>query len=104
MQCREVLQHRVGIEVPHGIAYTNVTVMNGFIRVAHRGSSGTCPEDPRAANEKAVESGVDMVEIDCQLSKDGHVVVFHDERLPAPAAAEGPRPPKTPKQLPKPAL
>ena len=64
-------------------------VMNGFIRVAHRGSSGTCPENTRAAIEKAVESGVDMVEIDCQLSKDGHVVVFHDERLARTARAKG---------------
>jgi len=63
--------------------------MNGFIRVAHRGSSGTCPENTRAAIEKAVESGVEMVEIDCQLSKDGHVVVFHDDRLTRTARAKG---------------
>jgi len=63
--------------------------MNSFIRVAHRGSSGTCPENTRAAIEKALDSGVEMVEVDCQLSKDGHVVVFHDERLARTARAKG---------------
>jgi glycerophosphoryl diester phosphodiesterase len=75
--------------------------MNGFIRVAHRGSSGTCPENTRAAIEKAVESGVDMVEVDCQLSKDGHVVVFHDERLARTARAKGHVRSKTLKELQK---
>lgn len=63
--------------------------MNGFIRIAHRGSSGTCPENTHAAIEKAIESGVDMIEVDCQLSKDGHVVVFHDERLRRTARVKG---------------
>jgi glycerophosphoryl diester phosphodiesterase len=75
--------------------------MNGFIRIAHRGSSGTCPENTRAAIEKALESGVDMVEIDCQLSKDGHVVVFHDERLARTARAKGHVRSKTLKELQK---
>src|SRR3954454_13449160 len=75
--------------------------MNGFIRVAHRGSSGTCPENTRAAIEKAIDSGVEMIEIDCQLSKDGHVVVFHDERLARTARAKGYLRSKTLKELKK---
>lgn len=55
--------------------------MAGFIKIAHRGSSGSYPENTRIAFEKAIETRVDMIEMDCQLSKDGHVVVFHDERL-----------------------
>ena len=75
--------------------------MNGFIRVAHRGSSGTCPENTRAAIEKAVDSGVEMVEVDCQLSKDGHIVVFHDDRLARTARAKGFVRSKTLKELKK---
>jgi glycerophosphoryl diester phosphodiesterase len=60
-----------------------------FIKVAHRGSSGSYPENSRVAIEKAIETGVDMVEVDCQLCKDGHVVVFHDERLQRTAGAKG---------------
>ena len=63
--------------------------MGGFIRVAHRGSSGSYPENSRIALEKAIEAGVDMIEVDCQLSKDGHVVVIHDERLQRTARAKG---------------
>ena len=63
--------------------------MAAFIRVAHRGSSGSYPENTRIALEKAIEAGVDMVEVDCQLSKDGHVVVIHDERLDRTAKVKG---------------
>ena len=60
-----------------------------FIKIAHRGASGSCPENTRVAFEKALESGVDMIEVDCQLSKDGHVVVFHDEGLSRIAGVKG---------------
>ncbi|MBI2361131.1 MAG: glycerophosphodiester phosphodiesterase [Deltaproteobacteria bacterium] len=50
---------------------------------------------------KAIEAGADMIELDCQLSKDGHVVVIHDERLDRTAGARGPVCSKTLKQLKK---
>jgi glycerophosphoryl diester phosphodiesterase len=55
--------------------------MANIVRIAHRGASGSFPENTRLAVEKALEARADMVELDCQLSSDGHVVVFHDERL-----------------------
>jgi glycerophosphoryl diester phosphodiesterase len=55
--------------------------MVNFLRIAHRGASGNFPENTRLAVEKALEAGADMVELDCQLSSDGHIVIFHDERL-----------------------
>jgi glycerophosphoryl diester phosphodiesterase len=55
--------------------------MAKFVRIAHRGASGSFPENTRLAFEKALEARVDMIELDCQLSSDGHVVIFHDERL-----------------------
>lgn len=63
--------------------------MANFIKIAHRGSSGSYPENTRLAFERAIEAGADMIEIDCQLSKDGHVVVFHDERLQRTTGAKG---------------
>lgn len=50
-------------------------------KIAHRGASGRYPENTRLAFGKAIEVGADMIELDCQLSRDGHVVVFHDEHL-----------------------
>jgi len=63
--------------------------MAGFIKIAHRGASGNFPENSRLAFEKAIAARADMIELDCQLSKDGHVVIFHDERLRRTARARG---------------
>jgi glycerophosphoryl diester phosphodiesterase len=41
------------------------------------------------AFQKAIETRADMIELDCQLSRDGHVVVFHDETLSRIAKAGG---------------
>ena len=48
---------------------------------AHRGYSGLYPENTMLAFQKAVEAGADEIELDVQLSKDGQVVVFHDDSL-----------------------
>lgn len=47
----------------------------------HRGAAGLAPENTLPALEKALRLGIDGVEIDIQRSADGHLVVFHDERL-----------------------
>jgi glycerophosphoryl diester phosphodiesterase len=49
--------------------------------VAHRGFSGAAPENTLAAFRKAIEIGSDMIELDIHLSKDGRIVVIHDETL-----------------------
>lgn len=46
---------------------------------AHRGASGYAPENTLEAFAKAVEMQADGVELDVQLSKDGEIVVIHDE-------------------------
>lgn len=63
--------------------------MPSFKKIAHRGASGRYPENSRLAFEKAIAAGADMIEIDCQLSADGQVVVFHDERLARTTGARG---------------
>ena len=55
--------------------------MPRFLKIAHRGASGAFPENTRIAFQKAIKARVDMIEMDCQLTQDGHVVVFHDEKL-----------------------
>jgi glycerophosphoryl diester phosphodiesterase len=49
--------------------------------VAHRGSSGTAPENTISAIKEAVEAGAMMVEVDIQLTKDNHFVAYHDENF-----------------------
>jgi glycerophosphoryl diester phosphodiesterase len=63
--------------------------MAGLKKIAHRGASGAFPENTRLAFEKALAAGADMIELDCQLTRDGHVVVFHDEQLRRTAGARG---------------
>jgi glycerophosphoryl diester phosphodiesterase len=48
---------------------------------AHRGLSGLFPENTMLAFQKAAEAGCDEIELDVQLSRDGTVVIFHDETL-----------------------
>ncbi len=53
----------------------------GCQRVAHRGGAALAPENSLAAFRHARTLPVDAIEIDVQMSRDGHVVVFHDETL-----------------------
>jgi len=48
---------------------------------AHRGSAGTHPENTMIAFQEALRSGADGIELDVQMSKDGKIVVIHDERI-----------------------
>lgn len=48
---------------------------------AHRGASGYAPENTMPAFEKAIEMGADGIELDVQLTKDGELVVIHDETI-----------------------
>ncbi len=50
-------------------------------RVAHRGGSALAPENTLAAFQQALNWPVDAIELDVQMSADGHAVVFHDETM-----------------------
>ena len=49
--------------------------------VAHRGSSFEMPENTLAAVQEGIADNADFVEIDVQRSKDGELVVIHDNTL-----------------------
>src|SRR5260370_33202589 len=49
--------------------------------VGHRGAMGHCPENTLASFERGLELGADWIELDVHLSRDGAVVVIHDETL-----------------------
>lgn len=48
---------------------------------AHRGASGTAPENTLPAFEQAIRAGADGIELDLQRTSDGHLVVCHDETV-----------------------
>lgn len=53
------------------------TVLN----IGHRGASGYAPEHTLPAYDLALRQGADYIEQDLQLTKDGVLVVIHDETL-----------------------
>jgi glycerophosphoryl diester phosphodiesterase len=48
---------------------------------AHRGAMDTHPENTLAAFREAVRLGAHMIEFDVRMTKDGHLVILHDETV-----------------------
>lgn len=51
------------------------------LTIGHRGASGYAPEHTIPAYDLALQMGADYIEQDLQLTKDGVLVVLHDETL-----------------------
>jgi len=49
--------------------------------IAHRGASGERPEHTRAAYERAIEQGADFIEPDLVVSRDGVLIVRHENEI-----------------------
>jgi glycerophosphoryl diester phosphodiesterase len=49
--------------------------------IAHQGGDGIWPGDTMLAFEKAVGIGSDVLEMDAHITKDGQIVVMHDEKV-----------------------
>ena len=52
-----------------------------ILRVAHRGASAQYPENTLLAFRRAIEQGVDALELDVHLTADDELVVMHDSTL-----------------------
>jgi glycerophosphoryl diester phosphodiesterase len=57
--------------------------------IAHRGASAYAPENTLAAFELAIEMKAHWFELDCTLTKDGEVLVIHDDDLKRTTNREG---------------
>ncbi len=51
------------------------------LQIAHRGGAGLWPENTMAAFEHAIAMGADASGSMCILSRDGQLIVHHDESL-----------------------
>lgn len=49
--------------------------------IGHRGAMGHSPENTMASFERGLELGADLVELDVHLSRDGALMVIHDESV-----------------------
>jgi glycerophosphoryl diester phosphodiesterase len=57
---------------------------------AHRGGSGLAPENTLPAFERGLALGADALELDIQTTKDGEIVVIHDQVVDRTTNATGP--------------
>lgn len=72
-------------QVVHSVSQPSKDV----ITVAHRGASGYAPENTMSAYELALEMNADCIEIDLQLTHDGHLVAIHDNTLERTTTGSG---------------
>jgi glycerophosphoryl diester phosphodiesterase len=56
---------------------------------AHRGASGYAPENTLEAFQKAIDMKADGIELDVQMTKDGQLVILHDETVNRVSDASG---------------
>ena len=62
---------------------------NSVLVVAHRGDWRYAPENSLAAIENVIKMGCDVVEIDIQKTKDGHLILMHDNTLDRTTTGHG---------------
>lgn len=60
------------------------------IAIGHRGAAGEVPENTLASFERAVADGVAILESDVHPTRDGEVVLLHDEELDRTTDGTGP--------------
>ncbi len=62
---------------------------NSVLVVAHRGDWRYAPENSLAAIENVIKMGGDIVELDIHKTKDGHLILMHDNTLDRTTTGHG---------------
>jgi len=57
--------------------------------IGHRGAKAYAPENTLSSIHAAADLGVEWVEVDVKLTKDGTAIIFHDEELERCTGAQG---------------
>lgn len=52
-----------------------------MLKIGHRGAKGYAPENTLVSFKKAIDLGVEGVELDVHLTADNHLICIHDETL-----------------------
>ena len=63
--------------------------MNKILKIGHRGAKGYVAENTLASFQKALELGVDGIELDVHLSLDKKIMVIHDDTIDRTTSAKG---------------
>lgn len=60
---------------------TTIAIAGDLNVIGHRGAAGLIPENTLAGFKKAMELGVDTIELDVRLTSDNEAVIYHDTKL-----------------------
>jgi glycerophosphoryl diester phosphodiesterase len=60
-----------------------------MLKIGHRGARGYAAENTLTSFKKAIELGVDGIELDVYLSSDNEIVVIHDETIDRITSGKG---------------
>jgi glycerophosphoryl diester phosphodiesterase len=82
------LSRTKGVPVPEHKYFANDA--GRTLVIAHRGGAGLWPENTLYAFERAAALGVDVIETDVRATKDGEIVVFHDDNVNRTTDGAGP--------------
>lgn len=63
--------------------------LSTFVNYAHRGASFYAPENTSMAFYEGIRLGANGIETDIQMSKDGELVLFHDDTLQRVCGVDG---------------
>jgi glycerophosphoryl diester phosphodiesterase len=63
--------------------------MKPILKIGHRGAKGYEPENTLVSFQKAIDLGVDGIELDVHISNDGEIMVIHDEKINRTTDGEG---------------
>lgn len=62
---------------------------NKILVSAHRGDWRNAPENSLQAFQYCIDMGVDIIELDVQETKDGHLVIMHDKKIDRTTKGKG---------------
>ncbi|HZZ33168.1 MAG TPA: glycerophosphodiester phosphodiesterase [Phenylobacterium sp.] len=82
----EITRRALGATAAAAAALTSLPAFGqGFkktpLMIAHRGASGERPESTLLAFRQAIAEGADFIEPDLEMTKDGHLVVRHENEI-----------------------
>jgi glycerophosphoryl diester phosphodiesterase len=60
-----------------------------MLKIGHRGAKGHAPENTLVSFQRAIELGVDGIELDVHLTSDKHLIVIHDDTVDRTTSGSG---------------
>ena len=89
ISCENKAQNKTQISINDLIQNLKDSTNDDIIVISHRGDWRNAPENSLQAIKNCIAMGVDMVEIDLHETKDGQLVLMHDDTIDRTTRASG---------------